>query len=88
MEPISIIISVVKALFGAIFGFFIGALVLLTDTGVVGMVVGAILLGYLLFATSVLELGGALILGFIIFAIGTYFELVSKLANKFPLQIL
>ncbi len=84
MDPLAITISVVKALFGAILGFFIGAIVLVTDSGVMGMIVGAILLGYLLFAISVVEIGGALVLGFIIFAIGSYFELVSKLANRFP----
>ena len=85
MEPMSIIISVVKALFGAFFGFFIGAIILLTDTGMIGMFIGAIILGYLLFATSVIELAGALLLGFIIFAIGSYFDLIGKLANKFTI---
>ena len=84
MEPISIIISIVKAIFGVVFGFFVGAIVLLTDTEMIGMFIGAIILGYLLFATSMIEIGGALVLGFIIFAIGAYFELVEKLANKFP----
>ena len=45
MEPISIIISIVKAIFGVVFGFFVGAIVLLTVTERFDMVIGTILLG-------------------------------------------
>ena len=81
MDAIS---ALVKSVFGAIFGFFIGVVVTVLDVDTFGMVIGVLLLDYLLFATSVVEIGGALILGFIVFAIGSYFGLVGTLANRFP----